>query len=91
MRDEYLPKAAERAARSVENRGSVARSSPVVGREDEPGGRVGVRAPGRLVSTVSEREPVLCIYCKTCETFMGTPLPHFQGNHDFWTLACQMC
>ena len=52
MRREYLPKAAERAARRVEKRGSVARSSPVVGREAEPGGRVGVRLPGRTVLPV---------------------------------------
>ena len=46
------PKAALSATRRVEKRGSVARSSPVVGREAEPGGRVGIRGRtlGRAVS-----------------------------------------
>ena len=46
------PKAAPRAVSRVENRGSVASSSPVVGREAEPGGRVGVRGRtlGRALS-----------------------------------------
>ena len=44
------PKAAPRAVSRVENLGSVASSSPVVGREAEPGGRVGViQLPGRLL------------------------------------------
>ena len=55
MRGEYLPKAAERAARRVEKRGSVARSSPVVGREAEPGGRVGV-----MRSLLTNEKRVLC-------------------------------
>ena len=63
MRGEYLPKAAERAARRVEKRGSVARSSPVVGKEDEPGGRVGVRLPGRLLGLPVST--VLCFYIET--------------------------
>ena len=52
VRPVSVPKAALRAASNVENRLSVARSSPVVGREAAPGGRVGVSLggiPGPLV------------------------------------------
>ena len=47
------PKAAPSARRREEKRASVARSSPVVGREAEPGGRVGGELLGLTLSDQS--------------------------------------